>query len=82
MSAEAPRLRGFAEAAAYLQCSERWLRRNSSRYAREKRGREVLFSEAQLELIREDTTIRPPIAAETPLGDLANLRPLPRRCAA
>lgn len=72
----------FPEAAEYLRCTERWLRRNSAKFPREKRGRKVLFSRAQLDHIREATTLQPAKQSSAPIGDLMNLRPLPSRRAA
>lgn len=76
-----PRYHTYPEAARILRCKERWLRRNASRLPRQKRGRVVLFSDADLAVIEQMTHIAPtpelaPVAV--PSG-LAGLRPLPSR---
>jgi hypothetical protein len=46
-------LRTYPEAAAYLRCSEQWLRRNIRRLPHSKPGKKVVFSETDLaEILR------------------------------
>jgi hypothetical protein len=55
----------FSEAAEKLRVSETWLRRHSSRLPRTKLGRTVLFSDDDLQRIREMHHIEPGTTSET-----------------
>jgi hypothetical protein len=79
----------YPEAAAALRVEERWLRRNIKRLPHKKRGREVVFTEADLERIDQLTHYEPttgPLAIVPPPASgphpMAHLRPLPPRGAA
>ncbi|MFD6415947.1 helix-turn-helix domain-containing protein [Streptomyces sp. NPDC060194] len=79
----------YPEAAAILRVKETWLRRHIKQLPHSKKGREVTFSDQDLDRIdalhhHEPTTAQPvavpsPSAGEHPL---ANLRPLGARRAA
>jgi hypothetical protein len=78
----------YPEAAAILRVEESWLRRHIKKFPHSKKGREVTFSDADLDRIDALTHYEPtagPLAAapqpQTGAGShpLSSLRPLPRR---
>ncbi|MFF8290469.1 helix-turn-helix domain-containing protein [Streptomyces sp. NPDC016309] len=76
----------YPEAAEALRVEERWLRRNIKRLPHSKRGRCVVFTEADLEridqLTHHEPTTGPLSIASAPASGahpLAHLRPLPSR---
>ncbi|MGW8326541.1 helix-turn-helix domain-containing protein [Streptomyces sp. NPDC055897] len=78
----------YPEAAEILRVEESWLRRHTpKRFPHSKKGREVTFSDADLDRI-DELTHRDPTRGALSLAPnqgsagarpLANLRPLPRR---
>ncbi|MGH3586236.1 MAG: helix-turn-helix domain-containing protein [Pseudonocardia sp.] len=75
------KLYDFAEAADELRVEESWLRRHSKRLPRQKFGRTVRFSDADLDRIREIHHVEPEQAAPVHVGSRSpsELKPLPAR---
>ncbi|MEU9134647.1 helix-turn-helix domain-containing protein [Streptomyces sp. NPDC048404] len=78
----------YPEAAAILRVEESWLRRHIKKFPHSKKGREVTFSDADLDridaLTHYEPTTGPLAAVPTPqMGagshPMSSLRPLPRR---
>lgn len=77
------RLYDYDEAAAELRVEKTWLQRHIKRLPHVKFGRDVLFTDADLDSITELHHHKPERATQPiPVGGgeaLANLRPLPAR---